>query len=123
MSLFALAVVGSDIYYNGADGALAVSGNELYVGGEFTTAGGKVSAYLAKAIINPPVLTLEHSASGTNFIRYSGVPGTAYHPQRAPTLAGPWPSIATNTAPANGRVETADHAAPPDKAFYRVLEH
>jgi hypothetical protein len=102
--------------------ALAVSGNELYAGGSFTTAGGKVSAYLAKAIIYPPVLTLQHSASGTNLIRFSGVPGTAYHLQRAPTLAGPWPSIATNTAPANGRIEVGDGAPLGGQGFYRVFE-
>jgi hypothetical protein len=34
--------------------ALVLSGNELYAGGAFTTAGGKVSAYVAKALIGPP---------------------------------------------------------------------
>jgi hypothetical protein len=34
--------------------ALAVSGSDLYAGGSFTVAGGKVSTYLAKAIIGPP---------------------------------------------------------------------
>jgi hypothetical protein len=75
---------------------------------------------LAKAIINPPVLTLEHSASGTNFIRFSGVPGTAYHLQRAPALTGPWPNIATNTAPTTGRMEIRDGSPPPGQGFYRV---
>ena len=39
---------------SGMDGgvaALAVSGTNLYAGGSFTTAGGKVSAYVAEAII------------------------------------------------------------------------
>jgi hypothetical protein len=34
---------------NGLVYALAVSGSSLYAGGHFTTAGGKVSAYIAKA--------------------------------------------------------------------------
>ena len=33
--------------------ALAVSGSDLYAGGEFTTAGGKVSAYIARAYLLP----------------------------------------------------------------------
>ena len=38
---------------NNAVLALAVSGSNLYAGGQFTTAGGKVSAYMARAIVNP----------------------------------------------------------------------
>src|SRR5262249_16258885 len=39
---------------NGSVSALALSGSDLYVGGAFTKAGGKISAYVAKAIIGPP---------------------------------------------------------------------
>jgi hypothetical protein len=39
---------GGDIYGPGVH-AVAASGSDLYVGGDFYTAGGKVSAYLAKA--------------------------------------------------------------------------
>ena len=101
---------------------LAVLGSDLYAGGWFTTAGGKGSAYLAKAVINPPVLTLEHSAIGANVIRFSGVPGSPYHLQCAANLNGPWPSIATNVAPSNGRVEVGVGAPPAGRAFYRVVE-
>ena len=38
--------------------ALAMSGSDLYVGGSFTAAGGKVSAYLARAALPWPALTL-----------------------------------------------------------------
>src|SRR5207249_8785497 len=34
--------------------ALAVSGDDLYVGGVFTTAGAKVSAYIARAFVGEP---------------------------------------------------------------------
>ena len=114
--------LGSGVNGDSRVSALGVMGSDLYVGGGFTTAGGKVSAYLARAIINPPVLTLERNASGTNFIRFSGVPGTAYHLQRAPGLAGPWPNIATNIAPAQGRIEVGDSSPPQNQAFYRVVE-
>jgi hypothetical protein len=37
--------------------ALAVSGTDLYVGGQFTLAGGKVSAYLARMLVNGLIAT------------------------------------------------------------------
>jgi hypothetical protein len=42
---------------NGGVIALAVSGSDVYAGGGFTTAGGKVSSYVAQAMILPPVIT------------------------------------------------------------------
>src|SRR6266850_324070 len=53
-------------------------------GGAFTTAGGKISAYLARAIVYPPVLAIEGDGDGGYFIRFSGVPGSAYRLERAP---------------------------------------
>lgn len=112
-------VLGSGV--NGGVSVLAVLGADLYAGGHFTMAGGKVSAYLSKAIIRPPVLALERAASGANAIRFSGVPGSAYHLQRAPNPSGAWSSIATNIAPANGRIEVGDGSAPSGQGFYRVV--
>jgi len=68
------------------------------------------------------LLTLEHSDSGTKFIRFSGVPGTDYHLQRGQSLTGPWPNFATNTAPASGRIEVRDGSSPSGQGFYRVVE-
>jgi hypothetical protein len=53
--------------------ALAVSGSDLYVGGDFTTAGGKVSAYLAKADLllageTAPTLTLTRASNNTMLV-------------------------------------------------------
>jgi hypothetical protein len=45
--------------------ALAASGNDLYAGGGFTTAGGKVSGYVARAILRLPSLTLRQTNSST----------------------------------------------------------
>jgi hypothetical protein len=48
----------------GSARAVAVSGSDLYVGGGFTWAGGKVSAYLARAYLRPlPALSVRRSAS------------------------------------------------------------
>jgi hypothetical protein len=38
--------------------AVAVSGSDLYAGDYFTTAGGKVSAYMAKALLNGPPIVM-----------------------------------------------------------------
>jgi hypothetical protein len=102
--------------------ALAVSGSDLFAGGFFTTAGGKASAYLAKAIINPPVLAIEPDGFGGYFIDFSGVPGSAYRLQRASAVAGPWATSAPQIAPPSGQVEFWDLFPPPGKGFYRSVQ-
>jgi hypothetical protein len=101
--------------------ALAAWGSYLYAGGSFTTAGGKVSAYLAKAIVNPPLLSIEPDGFGGYLIDFSGVPGSAYQLQRATKLAGPWTTSAPQTAPASGAVEFWDLFPPPGQGFYRSV--
>src|SRR6266852_5405267 len=81
--------------------ALAVSGSDLYAGGSFSMAGGKVSANVARAIVNPPVLAIESDGFGGYFLRFSGVPGFDYRLQRAPVLRGPWATSSPQTAPAS----------------------
>jgi hypothetical protein len=102
--------------------ALAVSGSDLYAGGHFTTAGEKVSAYLARAIVYPPVLAIERDGDGGYFIRFSGVPGSAYRLQRAPGVTGPWTASGPQSAPASGLVEFWDLFPPPGQAFYRTVQ-
>ena len=109
-------------YYGAGVYALAVSGSDLYAGGSFLTAGGKVSAYMARAVVNPPLLTIEPDGARGYFIRFSGVPGTAYRLQRTPALAGPWASSAPQTAPASGLVGFWDIFPPPGQGFYRAIE-
>jgi hypothetical protein len=101
--------------------ALAVSGSDLYAGGQFTTAGGKVSAYLAKAIISPPILAIEPDGFGGYFLSFEGVPGSAYRLQRASSLNGPWATSTAQTAPANGQLEFWDIFPPPSQGFYRSV--
>src|SRR5262249_12620255 len=102
--------------------ALAVSGSDLYAGGYFTTAGGKLSAYAARAIVSPPVLAIEPDGSGGYFINFSGVPGSAYRLQRAPTVKGPWSTSAPQTAPVSGLLQFWDLFPPPGQGFYRSVQ-
>src|SRR5262249_37673518 len=102
--------------------ALAASGSDLYAGGQFTTAGGKVSAYVARAIVNPPVLAIEPDAFGGYFVRFNGVPGSPYRLQRAPKVTGPWASSAPQTAPASGQVEFWDFFPLPGQGLYRTVQ-
>ncbi|HSU53578.1 MAG TPA: hypothetical protein VLT36_05935 [Candidatus Dormibacteraeota bacterium] len=106
---------------NGNVAAFAISGSELYVGGAFTTAGAKVSAYLAKAIVNPPMLAIQGDGFGGFFLNFSGVPGSAYRLQRAPTLNGPWATSSPQTAPASGWLQFWDVFPPPGQALYRSV--
>jgi len=101
--------------------ALTLSGSDLYSGGAFTTAGGKVSAYLAKAIVNPPILAIESDGFGGYFINFSGVPGSAYQLQRAPSLNGPWTPGDPQAAPASGLLEFWDPLPPPGQGYYRSI--
>jgi hypothetical protein len=43
--------------------------------------------------------------------------------QQAPTLKGPLTTCGPQTAPASGQVEFHDLFPPPDRAFYRAVQH
>ena len=99
-----------------------MSGSDLYAGGSFTTAGGKVSPCVARAVVNPPVLAIESDGGGGYFIRFSGVPGSDYHLLRASNLTGPWTTNGLQTAPPSSQVEFRDQFQPPGQAFYRTVQ-
>ena len=104
---------------------LSVLGPDLYVGGSFTTAGGKVSAYLARArtgSIAKSVVTTNSAAT----IQFSGVTGYQYDVQRATNLTSPitWTTLTTTPlSPApDGSFTFTDTNTPPGTAFYRARE-
>jgi hypothetical protein len=106
--------------------ALAVSGKDLYVGGSFTTAGGKASAGLAKARIASAADSITASGSSAT-IQFSGVVGHQYHVQRTTSLAPPitWTTLTTTPlSPADdGSLTFTDTNAPPGTAYYRLVQH
>ncbi len=91
------------------------------MGGDFTIAGGKVSASVARAIINPPVLAIDPDGFGGYFLGFEGVPGSEYRLQRAQVLTGPWATSSAQIAPASGQLEIWDIVPPPGQAFYRTV--
>ena len=56
------------------------------------------------------------------YVRFTGIPGASYDIQRAPTISGPWSTIATIVAPESGMVEYHDANPPPGQSFYRTLQ-
>ena len=88
----------------------------------YSDGGGKVSAFLAKAIVNPPVLAIVPDGFGGYFLSFSGVPGSAYRLQRAPVLSGPWATSSPQTAPASGLIEFWDLFPLPGQGFYRSVQ-
>ena len=82
---------------NGAVVALAVSGSDLYVGGGFTTAGGKVSPSIARAYL-PTLPTLSVLRSGNNvMVSWPSVDTASFTLEQAGTLVTP-ASWVTNSA-------------------------
>ena len=101
-----------------------MSGNTLYVGGSFTTAGTNVSIGVAEAILNPgswSALQLGVPGPTTNTLTYLGLPSSQYVVQYATNLTtGPWFTLATNTPGAYGVGSVQDPTATGPQRFYRL---
>ena len=86
---------------NGEVNALAVLGANLYVGGEFTAAGGKPSLYFAEAyLVAPPgglADTVATLSPGAVSVEFYGNPGQLFGVQRTTNLAPPfWATVNSN---------------------------
>ena len=88
---------------SGMDGvvsALTVSGSNLYAGGNFLTAGGKVSPYIARAYLLPlPTLSIRRSSvpQGGIMVSWPSADTASFALEQAGTLAPPQ-SWVTNAA-------------------------
>jgi hypothetical protein len=88
--------------------ALAVSGNDLFVGGSFTTAGAKVSAYVARAYLLPlPALSVRRAGTDV-MVSWPSVDTASFALELASTLARPltWASTVAVTDDATNKSVT-----------------
>ena len=68
-------------------------------------------------------MSIVRDGSGGYFIDVHGTANLTYRLQRTTNLTGPWATSAPQTAPASGLIEFHDLFPPPDRAFYRALQH
>ncbi|MEO0017427.1 MAG: hypothetical protein RLZZ522_710 [Verrucomicrobiota bacterium] len=108
--------------------ALAVAGNNLYVGGVFKTAGGKPSSFIAKAMIGVAAVSegklgsLAYSpTTGFSCIFSDATIGITYRIQFSPAMApGTWTDL-TSISYAAPIAVTDPSAAGVTKRFYRAI--
>src|SRR6266704_258792 len=101
--------------------ALAVSGSDLYAGGFFTTAGVKVSAYVARAYL-PTLPTLSVLRSGTDvMVSWPSADTASFALEQAGALI-PAPSWVTNAASItdNGTNKSVTLPATNSAQFFRL---
>jgi hypothetical protein len=114
---------------------LTVSGDTLVVGavGESSNATGvngnqsnnsateSGAAYVFTGLNSLNRLALARDGSGGYLIRFVGIPNLTYRLERASSIAGPWDTIDTQTAPASGLIEYHETSPLPGAAFYRTV--
>jgi hypothetical protein len=106
--------------------ALAVSGSDLYAGGTFTIAGGKVTGYVAKAAIGPPpffFITTNSSIGLSNGQFYFTLAGPAGSNAVifASTNLQTWAPLVTNPLTGGSLNFTDALATNFTRRFYRAL--
>lgn len=85
--------------------------------------GGSTTGTITVSVVNPGGLVQSLTpAVGAVTVNFAGIPGFTYDIQRATSPAGPWTTVATSTAPANGLFSYTDPSPPQPTAFYRLRQ-
>jgi hypothetical protein len=104
--------------------ALSMSGGDLYAGGSFTSAGGKVSPYVAKAILGsaPSIITTNRSFGITNGVFGFGYVGSAGQIAVVETSTNllQWTGVKTNTFESTPLYFTNSQWSKNSRCFYRI---
>jgi hypothetical protein len=86
--------------------------------------GGATTGALNVQVGNPGGLAQGVSPSGGSVtVNFAGIPGYLYDIQRATDPGGPWATVATQTAPANGLFSYTDPSPPQPTAYYRLMHN
>jgi hypothetical protein len=101
--------------------ALAVSGPDLYAGGDFETAGGKFSYYLARAILTAPTLSISLTATNTAIVSWPS-PSTDFTLQQNSNLSTTNWVPPSETVNDNGTVKSIIVNPPLPNRVYRLFK-
>jgi len=93
----------------GPDGTVAVTGSS---GGDYATV-----VYWE----NLPPISIGKAPTGLH-LRFTGVPGSTYNIQRAPSVTGLWTTVHTQITSASGLIEYDDPPPRPGPVFYRTVQ-
>lgn len=108
--------------------ALAISGTNLYVGGKFTTAGGKPSPNIARVTIRPgaPFMNIVHNRNRPGqplTLSWNAVPGWKYQIETASDLGQSWTPLLPTPRTATLRIESYEIPGPLQaRGFFRVVQ-
>jgi hypothetical protein len=100
--------------------ALAVSGSNVYAGGDFTTAGGKVSAYIARAYLERPCLPILHSGGDMTLSWPTFYESFALEQSADVADTNGW-SSADHPLITNGAIKSATVPLKPTHRFFRLI--
>lgn len=101
--------------------SLAILDNELFLGGDFESAGGKASPMLARAFLQRiPFIEANPGRASVHFRQPHVMPGKTHRIDRT-TDFNTWETLGYRHAGETGGIDFTDSDAPEDKAFYQAV--
>lgn len=104
-------------------GAHAEDGNGIGINADQTVRSVRDSGavYVYTGFAATSQLAITSTGSSNYVIELKGVPDLTYRLERAPSVTGPWSTIATELTPASGLIEFHEMSPPSDVSFYRSV--
>jgi hypothetical protein len=104
-------------------GANAEDSNATGINGNQTdnSASAAGAAYVFTGLECSPQLAIAPDGRGGYVISFPGLPGSTYRLLHAPSVTGPWSTLATTNALASGLIEYYNPTPPSNQSFYRAV--